>query len=222
MVGKGISLLDGSNENAAISLHKEFFTPSNIVSLLEKYKVSKGLDVLSVDTDYDDLYVLREILLAGFTPRVLIAEYNRNFGHEWSVSALAKPIGKEGQPEYWWKGDCYFGVSYQALVKLAIAFGYTPVFANGVNIVFVRIVMAKALGLLIPHVDNFPGPLEQALHRPCSNRSWAVIEESSAKLATDPSVTHADFVKSLSHVTLVMEEHRGKRGEGWRTFHAVE
>ena len=39
-------LLDGNNENPEISLHKEFFTPSNIVSLLEKYRVNKELDVL--------------------------------------------------------------------------------------------------------------------------------------------------------------------------------
>merc|ERR1719215_956526 len=59
-------LLDGSNENPDIPLHQEFFTPSNIVSLLEKYKASKTLDVLSVDTDYDDFFTTREILLAGY------------------------------------------------------------------------------------------------------------------------------------------------------------
>ena len=79
-------LLDGGNEDASIPLHKEWFTPSNIVSLLQKYKVNKNLDVLSIDADYDDFYIMREILVAGYKPRVLITEYNCNFGSEWSVS----------------------------------------------------------------------------------------------------------------------------------------
>ena len=36
-------LLDGGNEDASIPLHKEWFTPSNIVSLLQKYKVHNQL-----------------------------------------------------------------------------------------------------------------------------------------------------------------------------------
>jgi hypothetical protein len=43
-------LLDGSLENPDIPLHKDFFTPSNIVSLLQKYEVSKHLDVLGENT----------------------------------------------------------------------------------------------------------------------------------------------------------------------------
>lgn len=118
-------LLDGGNENPDINLHKEWFTPSNIVSLLKKYKVSKNLDVLSIDCDYDDFYVMREILLAGYKPRILMAEYNSNFGDEWSVSTVAKPVGKED--ELRWSGNCYFGVSASALIMLGRVFGYTPV-----------------------------------------------------------------------------------------------
>ena len=58
-------LLDGGNENPDIPLHKEYFTPSNIVSLLEKYEVSENLDVLSIDADYDDFWIMREIWLPG-------------------------------------------------------------------------------------------------------------------------------------------------------------
>eukprot|EP00986_Skeletonema_menzelii_P009246 scaffold4157_cov189-Skeletonema_menzelii.AAC.1 len=48
------SFLDGGNENPDIPLRKEYFTsPSNSISLLEKYhiEIDKNLDVLSVDTD---------------------------------------------------------------------------------------------------------------------------------------------------------------------------
>ena len=138
-------LLDGSHENPTIPLHKEYFTPSNIVSLMKKYDVSKELDVLSVDCDIDDFYVTREILLGGYRPRVLINEFNINFGWEWEVSVLPKPVGKESSPESLWTGDCYYGASARAFISLAKAFGYAPVFANTVNLIFVRIDKAVSL-----------------------------------------------------------------------------
>merc|ERR1712238_106180 len=149
--------------------HKEFFTPSNIVSLLQKYEVSKHLDVLSVDSDYDDLYVTREILLAGYKPRVLITEFNVNFASEWAVSTIAKPVGKEN--EVLWGGDCYFGASAKAIIYLVQAFGYTPVFSNHVNLIFVR--------------------LAQALHHNCSGRKWKLIDDSTMRTkAVDPDISH--------------------------------
>lgn len=109
-------LMDGGYENPSISLHKEFFTPTNIVDLLKKYDVSKELDVLSVDCDIDDFYVTREILVGGYRPRVLINEYNVNFGHEWSVAVKPKPVGKKSDPETFWQKDCYYGASAKAFI----------------------------------------------------------------------------------------------------------
>jgi len=136
-------LLDGGYEDPSIPLHKEYFTPSNIVQLLQKYKVNKNLDVLSIDTDYDDLWIMREILVAGYKPRILITEYNCNFGYEWSVSTVMKPIGKE--EDIHWSGDCYFGASASAFIKLAKVFGYTPVWSNTVNLMWVQIDLAIEL-----------------------------------------------------------------------------
>ena len=113
-------MLDRSNEDPPIPLHKEYFTLSNIASLLQKYKVSKELDLSSIDCDYDDFYTAREILLTGYRTCILVSEYNINFGAKWSVSAIVKPIGKE--LEFSWKGDCYFGVSVKAIMRLAKVF----------------------------------------------------------------------------------------------------
>jgi hypothetical protein len=204
-------LLDGGNEDPSIPLHKEYFTPSNIASLLKKYNVSKDLDVLSVDADYDDFYITREILLAGYTPRVLINEYNVNFGSEWSVSVFAKPVGKEGNA---WKADCYFGVSAMALISLVELFGYTPVFANHVNFIFVRLDQAQELGMIIPSVDNFPGPFPRVLHRGCSGKTWKLIDSSTLKSkATDKSVSHVEFAEAFRDITLLHQDY----GQ-WRIF----
>ena len=210
-------LLDGSHENLDISLHKEFFTPSNIVSLLQKYEVSKHLDVLSVDSDYDDLYITREILLAGFKPCVLITEFNVNFASEWAVSTIAKPVGKEN--EVLWGGDCYFGASAKAIIYLVQAFGYTPVFSNHVNLIFVRLDEALELGMMIPSVDNFPGPKAQALHHNCSGRKWKVIDHSTMRTkAVDPEISHTEFAEALPEVTFISKTYESSNGN-WKMFH---
>lgn len=212
-------LLDGGNENPDIPLHKEYFTPSNIVSLLKKYKVSKNLDVLSIDADYDDLWIMREVLVAGYKPRMLITEYNCNFGAEWSVSVLPKPLGKEG--EIMWKGDCYFGASSSALIKLAKAFGYTPVWSNTVNLIFVRLDHAVELNMMIPSEESFPGPWTRKLHGPCDNMNWKVIDDGNvAAKATDASISHMDFANAFGEVKLEARPFRnpGKSELEWRVF----
>lgn len=209
-------LLDGDNEDPAIPLHKEFITPSNIESLLLKYNVSKDLDLLSVDTDYDDFWIMREILLAGYKPRVLIGEYNSNFASSWSVSTVAKPIGKES--EFGWKGDCYFGVSGTALISLVQAFGYTPVFSNHVNLMFVRLDQAQELNMIIPSIENFPDPDPTPLHSACDGRTWKLIDPAIIKeTATNPKSLHTAFANSFSDVTLKTKLFGAGRTE-WRIF----
>eukprot|EP00804_Cyclotella_cryptica_P029261 CCRYP_011681-RA/>CCRYP_011681-RA protein AED:0.04 eAED:0.04 QI:0/0/0/1/1/1/2/0/314 len=202
-------LLDGSNEKPDIQLHKEFFTPSNIVSLLEKYQVSKELDVLSVDCDIDDFFVTREILVAGYKPRVLINEFNINFGWEWSVSVMPKPVGKEQDPKYFWSGSCYYGASTKAFIALGQAFGYTPVFANTVNLIFVRIDKAQELGLLLPSVDIFPGPYVRALHGDCPMKKWKRVDSNAIELAKNKRLSHAEFAEGIDEVVLDCKTFKG-------------
>ena len=215
-------LLDGGNEDASIPLHKEWFTPSNIVSLLQKYKVNKNLDVLSIDADYDDFYIMREILVAGYKPRVLITEYNCNFGSEWSVSTVAKPVGQEH--EFRWNGNCYFGASATALIKLAAVFNYTPVWANYVNLIFVRIDQATEMGMIIPAVENYPGPEHRALHAGCSMTTWKRIDDSHLSKATDTTLSHVDFASGFADIKLTERkyENLGKSTRAWRVFSEVK
>ena len=212
-------LLDGGNENPEIPLHKEFFTPSNIVSLLEKYNVNKDLDVLSVDTDYDDFWTTREILLAGYRPRVFINEYNANFGQSWSISTVPKPVGEEGNTH--WKGDCYYGVSARALIHLMQAFGYTPVFSNHANLMFVQLNQALELGMMIPSIDRFPGPKARALHNGCSGRTWKEIDPQIVKSkASDQTLSHTAFAGTFPDIVLHEKTYNAPKRDdlAWRTF----
>lgn len=217
-------LLDGGHADPTIPLHQEFFTPSNIVALLRKYDVSRNLDVLSVDADYDDLYITREILLAGYRPRVLINEYNVNFGSEWSVSTVAKPVGQEERVT--WTKDCYFGASALALMRLAEPFGYAPVFSNRVNLIFVRADQARDLGMVLPSAENFPGPWPTQLHLGCSGRTWKVVEaEAMRERATDATLDHIGFAASLPNITLAMTDYKNDREQSlpnWRIFREAD
>jgi hypothetical protein len=217
-------LLDGGHENPEISLHKEFFTPSNIVSLLEKYKVTKTLDLLSIDCDYDDFFIMREILVAGYAPRVLITEYNSNFGDEWAVSTLPKPVGREG--EVGWRFDCYQGASASALIMLGQVFGYTPVWSNGINLIFVRLALAHRLDLAIPPPQKFPTPGGIAsvdnrrtglVHADCSNKTWKLIDSNNANKASESFLSHAEWSGGFSEVELGVQTNKG-----WRSFYKID
>jgi hypothetical protein len=68
-------MFDGGFENLKIGLYKEFITVHNIVHLFKKYNVSKSFDVLSVDTDMFDWWLLAELFIrGGYRPRVIIVE----------------------------------------------------------------------------------------------------------------------------------------------------
>ena len=205
-------LLDGSSENSQINLHKEYFTPSNIVELMDKYGASRELDVLSVDCDIDDFYVTREILRGGYRPRIIINEFNINFGYEWAVAVKPKPVGRESSPESMWTGDCYYGASAKAFLSLLRGFGYAPVFANTVNLIFVRVDVALQLGLSLPSPDIFPGLLPRALHRDCSMKTWKTVDEHVIENAVNVSMSHVEFADGMDEIVLrCMTYHSKKR-----------
>jgi hypothetical protein len=54
--------MDAGYENKSIYLEKEFITRENIVNLFQKYNVPKKINFLSVDVDFNDFYLLKEIL----------------------------------------------------------------------------------------------------------------------------------------------------------------
>ena len=63
--------MDGSNENPKINLKKVMFWPDNILELFTKYEVRREFDLLSVDMDSYDWWILEKILEDGYRPRVI-------------------------------------------------------------------------------------------------------------------------------------------------------
>jgi hypothetical protein len=86
---KGFSQLmfDDKVENSAINLHKATITTDNVLELFRAHNIPKDLDLLCVDIDSYDFYVLHTIL-KEYTPRVIIVETNPTFLKEDKVIKL--------------------------------------------------------------------------------------------------------------------------------------
>jgi len=123
-------LMDGSNENESLNLHKEFITAENIESLFEKYDVPNKFDLLSIDIDGNDYWVWKAII--HWQPRVVVIEYNA------CIPALPS-VTMPYKSDFMWDKTDYYGVSLGALEKLGKEKGYTLIGTdrNGVNAFFV-------------------------------------------------------------------------------------
>jgi len=123
-------LMDSSYENESINLHKHYVTENNVIELFEKYNVPSEFDLLSLDIDSHDFYVLNKIL-EKYSPRIIVCEYNAtHLPHEDKV-VLRDTTDFQGN---------YFGASILSFYKLGIKHKYSLVYSNkkGVNIFFVR------------------------------------------------------------------------------------
>lgn len=109
--------MDCHHENIQNNLYREFITQENIVPLFQKYQVPMSFDVLAVDIDGNDWYVLHKILSASYKPRVIICEYN-------GVHPPNEDKIVVYNPNFLHDGSDYFGTSLLALQKLMNHFGY--------------------------------------------------------------------------------------------------
>lgn len=130
---KGL-MMDGSNQNDDINLQKEFIYPSNIVKLFQKYKVPKKFDLLSVDTDFKDFWLMQKILAAGYRPRVIISEINSFLG-----PTVAKTVPVDWLEKMGDTSNRFYGYSVSAGWFLARYYDYSMVYCEtaGVNCIYV-------------------------------------------------------------------------------------
>lgn len=91
------------------------------------------IDLLSIDIDGNDIYILEAIAIVR--PRVIVIEYNAKFPPPMSIAQVYDPA-------FCWKGSTsdYTGSSLSAIVKVAAKKGYSLVGCNitGINAFFVR------------------------------------------------------------------------------------
>jgi len=80
-------MFDNENESLPINLHKATVTVDNVLDLFKQHDVPKDFDLLCVDIDSYDFYVVHTIL-KEYIPRVIIVETNPTFLKEDKVIEL--------------------------------------------------------------------------------------------------------------------------------------
>ena len=107
-------------------------TYENVLQTLTTFHVPPDVDLLSLDLDGNDFYILRKILRGGFRPRVMVVEINPTLPEE-------PPVAIVYNPAHVFDSTNYFGASLGAFRRVCAAHGYCLVhILAGYNAFFVR------------------------------------------------------------------------------------
>ena len=115
-------LMEGSDRADGEVVRRAFVDAENVNALFARYGVPARFDLLSIDIDGNDYWVWKAI--EGFTPRVVVIEYNIYFGTD---RAQTMPY----DASHIWDETLYHGASLAALQKLGADKGYALVHADG-------------------------------------------------------------------------------------------
>lgn len=114
----------------------------------------QGVDILSLDLDGNDYYLIEELLSAGISPVLFIVEYNSKFPPpiKWRISY---------DEDHVWAFDDYFGASLTEFYELMRGAGYTLICCNlsGSNAFFVK-------NELMDHFSDVPKELSAIFYGP--------------------------------------------------------
>lgn len=139
----GLLIDSDSKTDNNIFIYKCFITKENILDVFKWNNIEIEFDLLSIDIDGNDYWILEKIL-GKYKPRVIIAEFN-------SMLPVDSSLSIKYDENFVWGRDSYFGFSLNAGKKLAEKFGYSIIFQNNnMNCYFVRNDLIK--GLQIPEV----------------------------------------------------------------------
>lgn len=127
--------VDRTKNNRFVHI-REWVTLENVTFVTKKGLAeisSAELDVISLDLDGNDIYIVEELLSNNIRPRLFIVEYNAKF---------PPPVRFQIRynPRHTWKSDDYFGASLASFHKLFEKFGYRLLCCNshtGVNAFFI-------------------------------------------------------------------------------------
>jgi len=105
-------------------------TQENINNLFEKYNVPENFDLLSIDIDSLDYFILKNLNTMKFRPSIIIIETNPGLPNE---IPLTVDDSKNSNP-----GIGYFGTNLLAVYDLANEKGYKFVTTVRWNAIFIR------------------------------------------------------------------------------------
>jgi len=101
---------------AVDGVHQEHITAETVCAVLAKYEVPREFDLLSLDIDGIDWYVLRAVL-REYRPRVIVHEINHQRPYD-------PPVAVTYNPALVFRNSDYYGASLGAFHRLTKAHGY--------------------------------------------------------------------------------------------------
>ena len=120
-----------------LSYTKTWITAENVLATAQAELPRFGngnVDLISLDLDGNDLYIVKKLLRSKLRPKVFIVEYNQKF-----PPPLRFCIPYD--PNFSWTGDDFFGASLCSMNDAFVAEGYRAVCCNawtGVNAFFIE------------------------------------------------------------------------------------
>lgn len=183
--------MDGSHEDPAINLHTEFFTADNIAQHFAKYSVPPQFDHLTIDIDLNTFWVLHAVLHAGYRPRVIVAEVNRNF-HPADTFVVWY-----NETDMWTKGT-WFGAAPGAVDALLEQFGYHTVGLDQVQVNLYAVSAADVGEARLFSMDEIAAGVKgtrlcQGLHK-CVHDEWLEVDAAVVPLLTQPREVWYDLM----------------------------
>ena len=117
-------------KNNSLRIYKKKITAENINKVIKSLQLKGVIDLLSIDIDGNELYLLNK--LSQIRPRVIVVEYNSKFPPPFKKSI-------KYSPNFIWKYDDYLGSSLQLLVdNLKKNYALVGCNISGVNAFFVK------------------------------------------------------------------------------------
>ena len=116
---KFASLANAYRRFPGVNLAKCKVTPPNIVSLLKANELPADFGFLNLDIDGYDYFVLEQ-MLAEFRPSLICVEINEKIPPPLKFTV-------KWNPDYFWKGDHFYGQSISQLYSLCPVFRYSLV-----------------------------------------------------------------------------------------------
>ena len=151
-------LMDGKSDGNPL-IKEEFITAENICQLFEKYWTPKDFDLLSIDIDGNDVWVLESILKGGYKPRVIINEFN---------GCIPVGVNKtiKYNPTHIFCDNDYYGGSFESFKVLLKKYNYTLVHQTATtNMIFISSEIVTEFDYGVTYEQN-----QYHAHSP--NREW--------------------------------------------------
>ena len=195
--GWNVTYFDAVVGDPEAQVVKALLTEQNIVGHFKSARIPLRLDLMVIDIDGLEIWLLRSLLSGGYRPRVISIEFNPNFGHQLIT------CDRTWHPH---KG-AGFGASATVINMVASQYNYTTVFMPTgkyadqphMDMILVRSNLLEACASgSIPSFEHFARDLpKRTFHTTCTKEESAWIVDYPLALRGDAAGARAAAQEAL-------------------------